>query len=232
MPPGSSALLVSTVPGARWSVMESDRNGMVVLSREECLRRLGRTGIGRIAVTVGALPAVFPVNYATREGDVYFRTAAGTKMAAAVRHAVVAFEVDDLDRFAHTGWSVLVSGPAEVVEDLERLDGLRHLPLARWVDGLPDTLVRVRSDLVSGRAIDRTAARAAECNEGLPLSSCPDCGCDSLSAVSDGELTSFVCTACFACWHIELGRVHRIPPSTCPGCRLADVCRTAQARRP
>ena len=30
-----------------------------------------------------ALPAVFPVNYCIRDGDVYFRTAPGTKLDAA-----------------------------------------------------------------------------------------------------------------------------------------------------
>src|SRR5262249_23502314 len=75
-----------------------DRNGMVVLTERGCLARLGGNGVGRVAVSVGALPAVLPVNYARRGRDVYFRTAAGTKLAAAVQNAVVAFEVDHVDR--------------------------------------------------------------------------------------------------------------------------------------
>jgi len=38
---------------------------MEVLSRAECLSRLGATGLGRIAVVNGTEPAIFPVNYAT-----------------------------------------------------------------------------------------------------------------------------------------------------------------------
>jgi hypothetical protein len=51
---------------------------------------------------------------------------------------------------------------------------------------------------------------------------------DSLIAKSHGELTNFVCTSCFACWHVSLGAVYQVPTSPCPGCRLADVCRAAR----
>jgi nitroimidazol reductase NimA-like FMN-containing flavoprotein (pyridoxamine 5'-phosphate oxidase superfamily) len=131
-----------------------DRNGMVVLSERECLARLGRNGVGRVAVSVGALPAVLPVNYARRGRDVYFRTAAGTKLAAAAQNAVVAFEVDHVDRIDHTGWSVLIVGRAAAVVDTEELERLRDLPLSRWLDRGADTLVRIDAELVSGRAID------------------------------------------------------------------------------
>jgi hypothetical protein len=133
--------------------MEFDRNGLAVLERIDCLRRLGATGIGRVAVTVGALPAIFPLTYAQRDGAVYFRTAPGTKLAAATANAIVAFEVDRFDRFAHTGWSVLVVGRAEVVDDPDELESLRTLPLTPWVSSDAVSLVRLRADLVSGRVL-------------------------------------------------------------------------------
>jgi nitroimidazol reductase NimA-like FMN-containing flavoprotein (pyridoxamine 5'-phosphate oxidase superfamily) len=130
-----------------------DRNGMVVLSEHECFKRLGRNGVGRIAVTVGALPPVLPINYAFRGRDVYFRTAAGTKLAAAARNAVVAFEVDHIDCMDHTGWSVLVVGRAAEVLDPAELERLQDLPLSRWLGQGAETLVRINGDVVSGRAI-------------------------------------------------------------------------------
>jgi uncharacterized protein len=134
--------------------MALDRNGMVTLERGECMRRLGRTGLGRVAVCVGALPAIFPVNYAMLGEDVVFRTTPGTKLAAAVRNAVIAFEVDSADRMSHTGWSVMVVGPSRVITDPDELAQTRWLPLTRWArGGEPELTVCLQADLVSGREL-------------------------------------------------------------------------------
>lgn len=53
---------------------------------------------------------------------------------------------------------------------------------------------------------------------------CPNCGNGRLQAVSDGELTNFVCTTCGSCWHPELDWVNRINPTTCPGCPERATC--------
>lgn len=53
---------------------------------------------------------------------------------------------------------------------------------------------------------------------------CWDCGSPSLRAVSDGEDTNFVCLSCGACWHVALGQVHRVDPTTCPGCDALSLC--------
>ena len=132
-----------------------DRNGMAVMTRQECMARLGRSGTGRVAVTVGALPAVFPVNYAIEDDYVYYRTAAGTKLEAASNNSIVAFQIDDIDPASQTGWSVLVVGPSSVVTDADSLERLADLPLPRWIAGGPQTLVGIRAELVSGRKILR-----------------------------------------------------------------------------
>jgi nitroimidazol reductase NimA-like FMN-containing flavoprotein (pyridoxamine 5'-phosphate oxidase superfamily) len=208
--------------------METDRNGMAVLTEPDCLRRVGGVGVGRVAVTVGALPAVFPINYAVESGDIYFRTAPGTKLAAACRNAVVAFEVDHVDLVSHAGWSVLVVGPATEVTDADDLERLRKLPLTRWLKQGPETLVRIHATLVSGREITNLVAPETHGRtESWILAACPACGSDALQAVCDGELTNTVCTTCMACWHTELGDVYRIPWETCPGCEIAELCRAA-----
>jgi hypothetical protein len=58
---------------------------------------------------------------------------------------------------------------------------------------------------------------------------CPECGAEQLEAVTDREMTNFLCHACWNCWHVELGRVHRIDPGTCPGCLHLDECRSRRA---
>src|SRR4051794_31747685 len=89
--------------------------GLEILSEDDCWRLLGTMAIGRVGVTIGALPAIFPVNYVLADGAIVFRTGEGTKLRAAVNRSVVVFEVDDADPVYHGGWSVQAVGVAEVV---------------------------------------------------------------------------------------------------------------------
>ena len=140
-----------------WSAMSVDRNGLQVLSRDECLELLSGATLGRVAVSIAALPVVLPVHYGVLAGDVVFRTVEGTKLTGAVTNAVVAFEVDDIDDVG-AGWSVLVIGRAEIVEDpVERAAAGDVIP-ASWLPVAADHVVRVRGDVVSGRRIARVAA--------------------------------------------------------------------------
>src|SRR5258708_2658497 len=145
-----------------------DRRGLQVLPRQECLRRLRQGGVGRVAVSTGALPAIFPVNYATLDGDIVFRSGPGTKLTAAARGAVVAFEADDTDGFAHTGWSVMVIGPAHEITNNQELAEAAALPLASWAPGHEDVFVRIEARLVSGRELTR-ALEPAHDRPGLPI---------------------------------------------------------------
>ena len=69
--------------------------GLEPLSDDEARRLLAGGEIGRVGITLGALPAIFPVNYRLVDGAIVFLTAPGSTMSAAVTGAVVAFEVDD-----------------------------------------------------------------------------------------------------------------------------------------
>jgi nitroimidazol reductase NimA-like FMN-containing flavoprotein (pyridoxamine 5'-phosphate oxidase superfamily) len=133
--------------------MNVDRNGLEVLDRNESLRLLETATLGRIAITSNALPMVLPVNFRFDGSQVLFRTAAGTKLDAATDHAVVAFEVDEIDPATETGWSVVVTGMAREVTDPAELDAARRHRLTRWASGDGDRVVSIRADLVSGRRI-------------------------------------------------------------------------------
>jgi uncharacterized protein len=124
---------------------------MDVLSRVDCLRLLGEAEIGRIAVTIGALPVVLPVSYALFDGDILIRTARGTKLVAAASDAVVAFEVDSVDPLHHTGWSVLVQGVAKGITNQDELRRAKTVPLSPW--GQDDYYLRVSAQIVSGRRL-------------------------------------------------------------------------------
>ena len=133
--------------------MTEDDGGLSVLEEGECVRLLSGARVGRVAVTIGAVPAVFPVNFALLDGDIVFRTGTGTKLDAATRNAVVAFEVDNLDPLYHEGWSVLVVGIADELTDPVLLGRAEALPLAPWAPGARDHVVRLQPEFVSGRRI-------------------------------------------------------------------------------
>jgi len=127
--------------------------GCVALDEEECFKLLHEGSFGRIAVSVGAIPAVLPVNYCALEGAIYFFTAEGSSLASATRDAVVAFEVDHFDTTYHEGWSVLAVGFASEVREPAMYELVRRLPLRPWAPGSRGYLVRIWPDFVTGRRI-------------------------------------------------------------------------------
>lgn len=138
--------------------MGLDRNGLEVLSRDECLRLLAHSRIGRVAVNVDALPAVVPVNFILVGDDVVFRTNPGAKLDAAMANNVVAFETDDVDPVYQTGWSVLVQGFAREIVDPDQLEQARKAPLRAWAGEGRERFVRIDTQCVSGRRIPAPAA--------------------------------------------------------------------------
>ena len=129
---------------------------------EECLTLLATLPIGRVGVTMNALPVVLPVNFAVLDGDIVFRIVEGTKFHAAAVGTVVAFEVDSYDSDGTSGWSVVVQGASRVVTDLSELDRVRRLIVDPWaVDGSADRTVRITSTLISGRRFERHPSRPA-----------------------------------------------------------------------
>ena len=83
------------------------------LSRAESLRLLGGAPFGRIIYTVRALPAIVPVRHLVDNGMIVVRTHVGGDCAG----AVVAFQADDIDPVAESGWSVTVTGVARRLQD-------------------------------------------------------------------------------------------------------------------
>jgi nitroimidazol reductase NimA-like FMN-containing flavoprotein (pyridoxamine 5'-phosphate oxidase superfamily) len=127
--------------------------GLELLSDEECWQLLGSRQVGRVAVTMAALPAIFPVNYAVVDATIVSRTSAGTKLGAAAREAIVAFEVDDYERAERSGWSVLIVGRSEVVHDLEVTGKVLTAGLEPWAGGRRTEIVRITPGFLSGRRI-------------------------------------------------------------------------------
>lgn len=129
-------------------------DGFRELGREECLRLLATVPVGRIVYTRKALPAVLPVNFRLdHDGAVVLRTAAASESARAVDGAVVAFEADAVNALAQAGWSVVVTGRAEVVTDEAERQRLEGISLCSWVPAPEEVFVRIEPELVTGREL-------------------------------------------------------------------------------
>ena len=139
--------------------MDVDHNGLDVLDRQECLALLGTMSVGRVGISVQALPVVLPVAFRLIGEQIVFSTAPGSKLRAATDHAVVAFEVDHIDPLAHTGWSVLATGVARRVTDPAEHERLTLAGVPRWLAGNDAQLVVVGTDVISGRRLSHDVAR-------------------------------------------------------------------------
>jgi len=123
------------------------------LGRSECFRLLAGGVIVRVAFTDAALPAVQPVSYHLDGEEIVFRTRNGSKLAAATRHAVVGFEVDEFDVPARAGWSVLSIGEAYEVVDPARLAAVARDFPDPWVRDHDAHTISIPLQVVTGRRI-------------------------------------------------------------------------------
>jgi uncharacterized protein len=126
------------------------------MSREECLQLLSSVPMGRVGLTINALPVVLPVNFAVLDGDIVFRTVVGTKFHAAATGTVLAFEVDGYDPDGARGWSVVVQGHSRVLTDTAEVAQVREMIVDPWaLDGSADRAVRITNTLMTGRRFQR-----------------------------------------------------------------------------
>lgn len=135
--------------------LEAHRGRLGLLDEHECIALLGRAKLGRIALSVGALPAIYPIRFALLGRDPVFRTHPRAGLVEATAGNVVCLQADDAEPDADGGWSVMVTGPAEVLTEPEVLAEARDLPLPPWT-GAADAFVRIGAVMVSGRRIGGT----------------------------------------------------------------------------
>ncbi|MFF3442747.1 pyridoxamine 5'-phosphate oxidase family protein [Streptosporangium sp. NPDC002721] len=133
--------------------MKLDSAGLEILSRRQCVTLLVSASIGRIVFTDRALPAVQPVGFVLDGEDIVIRTGIGSKLAAATSDAIVAFEADEFDPAARTGWSVTAVGPARAVREPVEIERLSGLPLRAWTRGGYDHFIVVRAEQITGRRL-------------------------------------------------------------------------------
>jgi nitroimidazol reductase NimA-like FMN-containing flavoprotein (pyridoxamine 5'-phosphate oxidase superfamily) len=135
--------------------MSPDGRSLTALPRTECLRLLRTVRVGRAIFTFRALPAVVLIPYGV-DGDALFMwTGADTRLASAADNGVIVFQADELDPASRSGWSVVVTGVAEIVRDPEERPNAAVLVESWAAPGIRDVLVCLPVAVVTGRRIGR-----------------------------------------------------------------------------
>lgn len=132
---------------------ETPNTWLVVLSRDRCEELLRTAEIGRLGVVIDGRPTIFPVCHVFLDGVVAFPTNVGSKLHGALDWPYVAFEVDGLDASGSSGWSVMVAGRAEEIEEPEVRDRLASLRRSLWRTGQTSRWIRIVPSEISGRTI-------------------------------------------------------------------------------
>lgn len=129
-------------PGTR------DSNGLIILDRATCLELLATGMVAALAITEGALPVVLPVFYTLLGDDLVVGAAATGVLGRRLPGTVVSLCAHQIAPDLSNGWSVTVTGEAELLKG-----NPEHLRLPTWQPNVPRTIVRISTDIVSGRGI-------------------------------------------------------------------------------
>jgi nitroimidazol reductase NimA-like FMN-containing flavoprotein (pyridoxamine 5'-phosphate oxidase superfamily) len=128
-------------------------SGIECMSREDCETFLAETTtVGRLAFQSAKGQQLLPVNFAFRQGRVYFKTSPASVLAElAAGCPDVAFEIDYPDRMTQHGWSVLVTGKTREVDPAD-VDLSPRAPRP-WATGERELLIELTPDQITGRRI-------------------------------------------------------------------------------
>jgi nitroimidazol reductase NimA-like FMN-containing flavoprotein (pyridoxamine 5'-phosphate oxidase superfamily) len=139
--------------------LATDRAGLEILHLGDCFLLLKSVPVGRVGFIEGGEVVILPVNFLVDGQDVLFATGAGSKLSSVEVGHYVGFEADSYEAATRTGWSVVVKGFAEIIDDDDeaaRCDGLGPTSWGGAADGR--VWVRIRPTSVSGRRIPVTTA--------------------------------------------------------------------------
>lgn len=138
---------------AFWTAAGAPNSRLVAMDRDECLTALGAKGVGRIAYVTDDGPRVLPVNYILAEDGVVFRTVPDGEIYRHALETTCAFEVDDIDEFFESGWSVLVVGRLHLLSE-EDFARLRYGKIPEpWAAGPRTMFVKLPLLQLSGRQL-------------------------------------------------------------------------------
>lgn len=131
--------------------------GMEILEISECEGFLRRGGVGMLAMAGIDAPVMRPVNFAYHDDFILIRTGEGRILEAANSTEPASFAISEIDRFEHSGWSVVVVG---ALMERSSLGAAADVPLRPWATDEKHHFVGLSIRDISGRRI--AASRVAE----------------------------------------------------------------------
>ena len=121
----------------------------------ECFELIESKSVGRIGYCSAGGAVMLPVNHALVGGEIVVRIAPSGQTARYLRDngpkADLSFEVDEADDYTESGWSVLVTGTARVVQE-ESVLSVTDPPVP-WPAGGYWEYVRIQPNRVTGRRL-------------------------------------------------------------------------------
>jgi uncharacterized protein len=121
------------------------------LEETECWELAGSREVGRVAYLDERGPMVLPITFVVDGESVLFRVAPYSGLARHLPGGDAALEVDEIDHFSRTGWSVVMRGIVESVEN-DDLPGPDSRPTP-WPQGQRTLYLRLTPGLVTGRRL-------------------------------------------------------------------------------
>jgi hypothetical protein len=138
---------------AFWTAAGAATGRLVEMTREECLQALEAKRIGRLGYPTADGPRIIPVNHVLTDDGIIFRTVPDGEVARNALDATCAFEVDDVDEFFESGWSVLAVGVAQLLTEAD-FQRLRFGKIPEpWVDGPRVLFVKLPLLQLTGRQL-------------------------------------------------------------------------------
>ncbi|MDR6141516.1 nitroimidazol reductase NimA-like FMN-containing flavoprotein (pyridoxamine 5'-phosphate oxidase superfamily) [Microbacterium foliorum] len=130
---------------------ETDESaGVEEIGTAGCWRLVEAHSLGRLAIqTLDGHPDVFPLNYLVHEGNLYMRSAPGSKLRSLIAHPQVALEVDGMDDGFY--WSVVMKGTATRLNTDAAIEASGILDLVSSSPTAKHNYVRLVPETITGR---------------------------------------------------------------------------------
>ncbi|MFF7469089.1 pyridoxamine 5'-phosphate oxidase family protein [Streptomyces sp. NPDC008092] len=126
---------------------------LVEVSGAEALWLLEGSTLGRLVYAQRDLTVIRPARHVWEYGRLIVRT----PVPAPAVPTTATYHVDDVRAVSGTGWTVTVSGPAEVLTGPDEAGHYRRT-LTGWSHGPHDTLLRLHPKTVAGFRLARAEA--------------------------------------------------------------------------
>jgi nitroimidazol reductase NimA-like FMN-containing flavoprotein (pyridoxamine 5'-phosphate oxidase superfamily) len=112
---------------------------------------LAMAELGRLAVSVAGNPDIFPVNHVVHNRHIFFRTAAGSKLASLAVNTAVAFEADDHSDAINIVFSVVITEVSRIIDNDDEAVELENLGHRPWSISEKAHSLKIEAVQVTGR---------------------------------------------------------------------------------